>query len=111
MHVLDRMPGVAFIPAPVGVFGDGPTTRFSVRSSGSILASAAIAAPAQPANNRAVREALERAGVEFIDENGGGAGVQLRKPRRGQTEKGSNRIAGEAVDGRSSTIEDRLIFL
>jgi transcriptional regulator with XRE-family HTH domain len=27
-----------------------------------------------------VRHALERAGVEFIDENGGGAGVRLKKP-------------------------------
>jgi hypothetical protein len=26
-----------------------------------------------------IRAALERAGVEFIDENGGGAGVRLRK--------------------------------
>ena len=28
---------------------------------------------------RTVREALEGAGVEFISENGGGAGVRLRK--------------------------------
>ena len=27
-----------------------------------------------------VRAAFEAAGVEFIDENGGGAGVRLRKP-------------------------------
>jgi transcriptional regulator with XRE-family HTH domain len=27
-----------------------------------------------------IREALQKAGVEFIDENGGGAGVRLRKP-------------------------------
>ncbi len=27
----------------------------------------------------AIKTALERAGVEFIDENGGGAGVRLRK--------------------------------
>ena len=31
------------------------------------------------ANNQAVRRALEAAGVEFIDENGGGPGVRLRK--------------------------------
>jgi hypothetical protein len=31
------------------------------------------------ANDLAVRRALEVAGVEFIDENGGGAGVRLRK--------------------------------
>ena len=30
------------------------------------------------ANDLAVRRALEAAGVEFIDENGGGAGVRLR---------------------------------
>jgi hypothetical protein len=33
------------------------------------------------ANEQVVRRALEQAGVEFIDENGGGAGVRLRKPR------------------------------
>jgi transcriptional regulator with XRE-family HTH domain len=27
-----------------------------------------------------IREAIEQAGVEFIDENGGGPGVRLRKP-------------------------------
>jgi transcriptional regulator with XRE-family HTH domain len=31
------------------------------------------------ANDRAVRSALEKAGVEFIDANGGGPGVRLRK--------------------------------
>jgi transcriptional regulator with XRE-family HTH domain len=34
------------------------------------------------ANNLAVRRALEAAGVEFIDENGGGPGVRLRKRQR-----------------------------
>jgi transcriptional regulator with XRE-family HTH domain len=34
------------------------------------------------ANNLAVRRALEAAGVEFIDENGGGAGVRLKKASR-----------------------------
>ena len=29
-----------------------------------------------------VRGALEKAGIEFIDENGGGAGVRLRKAKR-----------------------------
>jgi len=32
------------------------------------------------ANDRAIRRTLEAAGVEFIDENGGGPGVRLRKP-------------------------------
>ena len=31
------------------------------------------------ANDMAVRRALETAGIEFIDENGGGPGVRLRK--------------------------------
>jgi transcriptional regulator with XRE-family HTH domain len=31
---------------------------------------------------RAIRTALENAGVEFIDENGGGSGVRLRRGRR-----------------------------
>jgi hypothetical protein len=31
------------------------------------------------ANDLAVRRALETAGVEFIDENGGGPGVRLRR--------------------------------
>jgi transcriptional regulator with XRE-family HTH domain len=34
------------------------------------------------ANNLAVRRVLEAAGVEFIEENGGGPGVRLRKPTR-----------------------------
>ena len=31
------------------------------------------------ANDRAIRQALEAAGVAFIDENGGGPGVRLRE--------------------------------
>jgi ribosome-binding protein aMBF1 (putative translation factor) len=34
------------------------------------------------ANDMAVRRALEAAGIEFIDENGGGPGVRLRKRQR-----------------------------
>ena len=39
------------------------------------------------ANDLAVRRALEAAGVEFIDENGGGPGVRLRQR---STRKGRN---------------------
>ena len=39
------------------------------------------------ANDLAVRRALEAAGVEFIDENGGGAGVRLRKPKKEKPHK------------------------
>jgi transcriptional regulator with XRE-family HTH domain len=38
------------------------------------------------ANNLSLRRALESAGIEFIDENGGGPGVRLRKR---QTKRGS----------------------
>jgi len=34
------------------------------------------------ANEHAIRRALEMAGVEFIDENGGGPGVRLRERRQ-----------------------------
>ena len=33
-----------------------------------------------PANAWAIRSTLEAAGVEFIDENGGGPGVRLKRP-------------------------------
>ena len=39
------------------------------------------------ANDLAVRRTLEMAGVEFIDENGGGPGVRLRKLSKGQQRK------------------------
>ena len=34
-----------------------------------------------------IQTALERAGVEFIDENGGGPGVRLRKPHAAKKRK------------------------
>ena len=34
-----------------------------------------------------IKTALERAGVEFIDENGGGPGVRLRKPQAAKKRK------------------------
>jgi hypothetical protein len=37
--------------------------------------------PITVANNEAIRAALEKAGVEFIDKNGGGPGVRLRKDK------------------------------
>jgi hypothetical protein len=39
------------------------------------------------ANDLALRRALESAGVEFIDENGGGPGVRLRRPAGRKPEK------------------------
>jgi len=35
-------------------------------------------------NDLAVRRSLEAAGVEFIDENGGGLGLRLRKAQHGK---------------------------
>jgi len=40
-----------------------------------------------PANSLAIRRALEAAGVEFIDENGGGPGVRLTKARKEKSRK------------------------
>ena len=37
-------------------------------------------------NDHAIRRALEAAGVEFLDENGGGPGVRLRKPLKQKRE-------------------------
>jgi hypothetical protein len=39
------------------------------------------------ANDLAVRRALEAAGVEFIDENGGGPGVRLRERPKGKSRR------------------------
>jgi len=39
------------------------------------------------ANELAIRRALEAAGIEFIDENGGGPGVRLREPQRNKQSK------------------------
>jgi hypothetical protein len=39
------------------------------------------------ANDLAVRRTLEAAGVEFIDENGGGPGVRLPKSGEGKSKK------------------------
>jgi hypothetical protein len=37
------------------------------------------------ANDLAIRRALEAAGIEFINENGGGPGVRLQKPPKKRT--------------------------
>ena len=40
-----------------------------------------------PATLNLIREVLIREGVVFIDENGGGPGVRLRKPTKGKSGK------------------------
>jgi hypothetical protein len=37
--------------------------------------------PVTNANEAAIRRALETAGIDFIDDNGGGEGVRFRKPQ------------------------------
>ena len=43
---------------------------------------AEVATSMTAANDLAIRRALEDAGIEFIDENGGGPGVRLRKRQK-----------------------------
>ena len=43
--------------------------------------------PVTSANEAALRKALETAGVEFIDENGGGPGVRIRKSGKEKPQK------------------------
>src|ERR1700726_4348566 len=50
--------------------------------------------PVTLANEAAIRHALETAGVEFIDENGGGPGVRLRKRQSKRTEYRSTPLNG-----------------
>jgi hypothetical protein len=49
------------------------------------------------ANDLAVRRALEAAGVEFIDENGGGPGARLRQHRRPKMSKKSVGGQGKSI--------------
>jgi hypothetical protein len=43
--------------------------------------------PVTLANEAAIRHALENAGIDFIDDNGGGEGVRFRKPQTFKTRK------------------------
>ena len=45
------------------------------------------AAESRHATLAVIRRAFELAGVEFIDENGGGPGVRLRKPPKDKSRK------------------------
>jgi hypothetical protein len=45
--------------------------------------------PVTLANEAALRRALETAGIEFIDNNGGGEGVRFRKPQRSKRKQQS----------------------
>jgi hypothetical protein len=76
LDVFDRLSGVSLVPPAIEIFGGRPNRRAEV-------AEDAIALTA--ANDLAIRRALEAAGIEFIDENGGGPGVRLRKPHKRRT--------------------------
>jgi hypothetical protein len=56
--------------------------RRLVCSAGIKPAGAKVRRPVTLANEAALRRALESAGIEFIDNNGGGEGVRFRKPQR-----------------------------
>jgi hypothetical protein len=43
--------------------------------------------PVTLANEAAVRRALEAAGIEFIEDNGGGEGVRFRKSKRRKADR------------------------
>jgi hypothetical protein len=45
------------------------------------------------ANDLAVRQAVELAGIEFIDENGGCPNVRLRKRQRAETQPSTPEIS------------------
>src|SRR5258708_10309821 len=48
--------------------------------------------PVTAANEAALRRTLEAAGVELIEENGGGVGVRLKKPLRKQPKLLARRV-------------------
>jgi transcriptional regulator with XRE-family HTH domain len=56
----------------------------TIRRAELVEAKTSLTAP----NDMAIRGALEAAGVEFIDENGGGPGVRLRKSASSKSPKG-----------------------
>jgi hypothetical protein len=68
-------PTVMLIPCWLRLPPDDPRPFLSLRSG--ILSGGAT--QLMRTNLAAIRTALEAAGVEFIPENGGGAGVRLRK--------------------------------
>jgi hypothetical protein len=67
----------------------GPVLTRALRSSSTVgtIRRADVETSMIATNVLAVRRALEAAGVDFIDENGGGAGVRLRKPSEAKPKK------------------------
>jgi hypothetical protein len=71
----------------IGLFWFTPDSRNDYRRSALSQLWTQACIRIMAANNLAVRRALELAGVEFIDENGGGPGVRLRKRQRAKQTK------------------------
>jgi hypothetical protein len=67
-QLTDHLSGFVLVPLSIEVIGHG--AELDQEGPTSLTA----------ANDQAIRRALESAWVEFIDENGGGLGVRLRKP-------------------------------
>ena len=65
-----------------------PLTSAQIRAARSLIRwSAEDLARRSSLSVATIRRALEDAGVEFIDENGGGPGVRLRKPTKEKPRK------------------------
>src|SRR5262245_58909318 len=50
----------------------------------------------RPDTAQKLQEALETAGIQFIEENGGGPGVRLKRAANSKSTKKSNRNSGQA---------------
>ena len=80
LTAFDRRPRALWQPdrAATPSYCQGPRQLMESRGAPNLMTAA---------NDLAVRRALEAAGVEFIDENGGGPGVRLRQRRRPKAPK------------------------
>src|SRR5436190_22565460 len=54
--------------------------------------------PVTLANETAIRRALEAAGIDFIEDNGGGEGVRFRKPQKCQSASKIDRASASKID-------------
>ncbi len=66
----------------IGASRNSPNRRALDRDYGSTVEAGINREPRQRNACDVLRQAFERAGIEFIDENGGGPGVRLRKRHR-----------------------------
>jgi hypothetical protein len=64
-----------------------PALNLTARFVRSIMPIPSACSAIDPATLTLIRDVLNREGVEFIDENGGGPGVRLRKPAKDKSRK------------------------